>query len=557
MPLIFNRTTVNKEDIPRLDDGECLNDNLIGFGLRYLFDKFASRHPDLNKRVYLHNSFFYEKLKAGRNAINYDGVKSWTSKVDLLSYDYIVVPVNEHFHWWVAIICNPGKLDPDSRGAPKTAEESLKSAGDGAKGGGSSDVEMTDAAEGRLSQSSRAGPTGDSSRQPTASPREPDRVKSDIVDLVSGDKDAGEETNSGTRPRQARKAGSASKRYSPDEPRIITLDSLGASHYPAVTHLKKYLLAEFEHKRNKVITEVPQNIGMKAVNIPEQNNLCDCGVYLLGYVQEFVKDPDRFIRTLLRRESPDWEFDPSHLRYLWRETILMEHGAYQEAMKRPTNGNSEPSARQPSTASESTSEANDKRGNRMDVSSERPPSAKAASTPANPAAHKVGESDPKLIPLDPREHAQEETRQSETAPHRSPRPQLSQQDNRDDVALLEDSIRPSIELPDAELPGLPSTQQDEPQFLRQLPASSPSLPGRHHAAEVEPSSFYSPASSRPSNERKREALSSPAAGRRAKMSRVQPFHTTSHFVLDDDIPDVQQAELVRHSEPIDLTDVNE
>ncbi len=140
MPLVFQRTTVDKDDIPKLDEGECLNDNIITFGLRYLSDEFELRHKDLKKRVFFHNSFFYEKLKLPGRGMNYEGVKNWTAKVDILACDYIVVPVNEYHHWWVAIICNPGLLDPDAPG--QVAEE--------ANHGSSASLEDRDEAEQRL-----------------------------------------------------------------------------------------------------------------------------------------------------------------------------------------------------------------------------------------------------------------------------------------------------------------------------------------------------------------------------------------------------------------------
>lgn len=114
MPL---RTWIGQEDLRRLDDGQCLNDNLIAFGLQHLL--VSSKHDHPHKRIYLHNSYFHTNLKGS----GYESVKSWTSNVDLLSYDYIVVPVNEGFHWWVAIICNPGMLDsatPKGQGGKRT-----------------------------------------------------------------------------------------------------------------------------------------------------------------------------------------------------------------------------------------------------------------------------------------------------------------------------------------------------------------------------------------------------------------------------------------------------
>ncbi|KAK0720404.1 hypothetical protein B0H67DRAFT_186580 [Lasiosphaeris hirsuta] len=349
LPLTYQRTTVDKDDIPRLDEGQCLNDNLIGFGLQYLFQMQAARDPSLSKRVYMHNSFFYDKLRSDRSyegKINYAGVRSWTAKVDLLSYDYIVVPVNEHFHWWVAIICNPGRLDPD---APRSSTEGnggfLNEYGDGSTKptnprGPSPDLEMTDVVgkppllppqESKATQSQH--PPTDKSIDIVTSDILPSVGNSNVVDLIADDDTGDKNTPSrvGRSTKRGRKSlGPPPRRYGPEDPRIITMDSLGQSHSPAVGALKTYLVAEFKDKRNKIIDELPTVLGMKAKNIPEQNNFCDCGVYLLGYMQEFLKNPDQFVNTLLQNERPKWNVNPVKLRETWRDTIFAEQKGHQE-----------------------------------------------------------------------------------------------------------------------------------------------------------------------------------------------------------------------------------
>ncbi|KAJ1747730.1 hypothetical protein LPJ58_005465, partial [Coemansia sp. RSA 1591] len=37
----------------------------------------------------------------------------------------------------------------------------------------------------------------------------------------------------------------------------------------------------------------------KYAKVPLQNNLCDCGVYLLHYIEEFLKDPVAFLALVL------------------------------------------------------------------------------------------------------------------------------------------------------------------------------------------------------------------------------------------------------------------
>ncbi len=56
------------------------------------------QHPDLASKVHVFNTYFYETLTRtakGQKGINYDGVKRWTSKIDLFRYEYVIVPVNE------------------------------------------------------------------------------------------------------------------------------------------------------------------------------------------------------------------------------------------------------------------------------------------------------------------------------------------------------------------------------------------------------------------------------------------------------------------------------
>ena len=99
------RTAVDFQDIERLDEGEFLNDNLVGYALRRIEEDMAPEHKS---KVHFFNSYFFTSLtsKNGRKAFNYDAVKKWTKQKDLFDTPYIVVPINENLHWFVAIICN-------------------------------------------------------------------------------------------------------------------------------------------------------------------------------------------------------------------------------------------------------------------------------------------------------------------------------------------------------------------------------------------------------------------------------------------------------------------
>lgn len=107
-PIIYpstgtNRTTVEFEDIFRLEDGEFLNDNIISFYLRYLYE-YSGQNKD---KIYIFNTYFFSRLTSGvKKDIDYEAVEKWTSKVNIFDYEYLVVPVNHSLHWYLVIIYN-------------------------------------------------------------------------------------------------------------------------------------------------------------------------------------------------------------------------------------------------------------------------------------------------------------------------------------------------------------------------------------------------------------------------------------------------------------------
>ena len=40
----------------------------------------------------------------------YKRVERWIKKINLFEKDFIVVPINEHAHWFVCVICFPGQI---------------------------------------------------------------------------------------------------------------------------------------------------------------------------------------------------------------------------------------------------------------------------------------------------------------------------------------------------------------------------------------------------------------------------------------------------------------
>ena len=284
-----HRTTVDADDIPRLNEDEFLNDNIINFYLKWLKVNLERARPEVLQKVHIFESYFFERLKTSK----YQGVRSWTSKIDLLSYDYIVVPVNEHFHWYLAIICNVAKALPG--GKQTTNEDEIINNGK-AEHDDSSKISVVE-------ERVKAISIDDNSENA------PSTTKNNAEDAYKVESTPPPENKSKSKKKSA---GPASQKFDPKSPRIVTLDSLGGARSPACKILREYLAEEALDKKGVGLeASVP---GMTAKGIPIQNNGSDCGLYILAFIEKFLGDPDTVARQLLQKEPLDWSVDASTMR---------------------------------------------------------------------------------------------------------------------------------------------------------------------------------------------------------------------------------------------------
>jgi sentrin-specific protease 7 len=351
------RVTVDFQDLERLDEGELLNDNIISFALRRVEEKMAPEHK---QEVYFFNSFFYTALttKNGRSSFNYDAVKRWTKNSDLLGYPYVVVPINNNFHWHVAIICNlPSVSRKIAGGDDENAEGRILD-----DNGMIDDILTSELADAEnKADDPQVNEPGSASRHPDHAPSS--RTLTDGIDgqeiqaqtkamsQLSLSQEDGESKLGGVegegdnatadspaieilsasigKPTGAKKSKKRAppppKKYDPDQPTIIFLDSMASGHPIETRNLKDYLRAEAEAKRSMDL-DTKQLQGMTAKGIPEQDNLSDCGLYLVGFVEQFAKNPRQFVTKVLTRQldkQADFAgFDPSAKRDEIRAALL-------------------------------------------------------------------------------------------------------------------------------------------------------------------------------------------------------------------------------------------
>ncbi|ETI24624.1 hypothetical protein G647_03993 [Cladophialophora carrionii CBS 160.54] len=295
---------VHFDDLARLDHDGFLNDNLILFFMRYLETHMERNNPEVYKRMHFFNTYFYEALTKTPNAkktLNYEAVSRWTKNINLFSRDFVVVPVNENLHWYVAIICNLPYFLGDK--------------GDSGWPGSTSGVE-------RLDEGVEEDGEEEADAQTAA-------TQNSLADLsISDDEKDGHIPAKRKGPGRRKAARRSLQKYPINKPVIITLDSLGHSRSATCSHLRNYVALEAKDKRNLDINPAELR-GMTAKEIPTQGNFSDCGLFVCVYLEQFVADPYNFVRRILQRDESEQQWPrkihSEDLRSRLRELILEMH----------------------------------------------------------------------------------------------------------------------------------------------------------------------------------------------------------------------------------------
>jgi sentrin-specific protease 7 len=339
------KAVVEFDDLSRLDEGEFLNDNLIQFYLRWL----QENKPVKENQAYTFSTHFYSVLTSSKRGINYSAVERWTRNDDIFAYDYVLVPINESAHWYLAIICNLPNVNrvmegdnsenlievkDDSPFIPKQDESVMETKNEDDK------AEISDRSDRSLNEKISNMALGNPAKSPGTTPpsgqQEQGLPSQSIFQSSQGifSQAAGSPTISRNRPKRRV---SHIRKYGPNEPIVVILDSLGASHSATISNLKEYIIAEGKAKRGMEIKKDELKGANLKHGIPQQDNFCDCGLYLLGYVEQFMKAPKQFGRKLLAQEFDlelDWpEMSPTKMRNGIRETLQFEAMAQNEKQK--------------------------------------------------------------------------------------------------------------------------------------------------------------------------------------------------------------------------------
>ncbi|XP_054470966.1 sentrin-specific protease 7 isoform X2 [Anoplopoma fimbria] len=270
-PPLKGGITVTLEDLRCLDSGHFLNDVIIDFYLKYVLQNASAA---VAERSHIFSSFFYKQLTRRDNASEgvtndscqrqrrHQRVKTWTRHVDIFKKDFLFVPVNQEAHWYLVVICFPGMDEPQSE----------------TRSGPNGELLEQEVAQGSESpnDNTETPPTlnhSDSLDTDTEKPQE-DSTKDPLPRPVNCTE-------------QTCKKKAVSKR-----PCILIMDSLKLSlHERVFKLLRDYLQSEWEVRRGSSRDFNPDQMQSSHCKVPLQDNSSDCGLYLLQYVESFLKDP--------------------------------------------------------------------------------------------------------------------------------------------------------------------------------------------------------------------------------------------------------------------------
>lgn len=95
---------IDEASIRTLNPRNMLNDTVIDFYMNYLLEKEFKTQKD---KIHIFNTFFFKHLQSGSTNNDDSQKRSWESKAKLFDKDFLVVPICDHLHWLMIIICYP------------------------------------------------------------------------------------------------------------------------------------------------------------------------------------------------------------------------------------------------------------------------------------------------------------------------------------------------------------------------------------------------------------------------------------------------------------------
>lgn len=273
----------------------------------------------------------------------YETVRKWTNKVDVFSKKMLIVPINENLHWYLAVILNPGAIlkktgaNGSSAGSTEIVDfQELQATKDELLAQQLDEEKQREAAAQQRALDKEKQQEDENSMDPIdmiggeiVEDTPSDDLDEEVEDLPNQDSGPTSLPEGKTRSRNQRSIPPPSQpialtpppeyvppettkstrrgpivpsppkprtEFAPGEPVIMTFDSLGPAHAPVGKILNKWLVYEALDKV-KDQTQLTENdwdahtpAAYKRIPVPGQDNFADCGLYVVHYAIQLMKD---------------------------------------------------------------------------------------------------------------------------------------------------------------------------------------------------------------------------------------------------------------------------
>lgn len=106
---------ISYNDFRTLYNNDWINDTLIDFFIACEVETAVKQLKLVaSSDLHVFNSFFFTKLSSKPEGqaepLYYDNIRRWLLKIDLMAYQRVIIPINEHLHWYFVIITNLPRL---------------------------------------------------------------------------------------------------------------------------------------------------------------------------------------------------------------------------------------------------------------------------------------------------------------------------------------------------------------------------------------------------------------------------------------------------------------
>ncbi|XP_076650247.1 uncharacterized protein LOC143357617 isoform X2 [Halictus rubicundus] len=289
---------INTEDYLCLGEDQFLNDVIIDFYLKYLTLEVLSESDQ--QRTHVFSSYFYKRLTSPHtqavesnvplspSAKRHARVQKWSKNVNIFEKDFVIIPINEHAHWFLAIICFPGLVGEISTHCTHSEENSIRKIVQKSKK--LKEVKLQAVTIGSTTLAPVT--TTITIDQPDdGSERDEAEGDDEEMEMDSEEDDESESVEDKAHPIKVEQNVPQDKSVV-KVPCILIFDSLaGASRARVVATLRDYLSCEYVAKMGSEQVFSKDTIRGASLKVPQQSNFTDCGLYVLQYVESFFKSP--------------------------------------------------------------------------------------------------------------------------------------------------------------------------------------------------------------------------------------------------------------------------